>query len=65
MVLERGKEGIELGEGFAVSGFELFDRFDAIGKFLLKLKRRPKNAHVLNFIRINICHADYAFAHSA
>jgi hypothetical protein len=36
--LQAGEEGIELGEGFAVGGFEGFDRGYALGELLLEGK---------------------------
>ncbi len=52
-MLERGEEGIELGDRFAMCDFELFDRVYSSSKFLLKLDRRNWNRKRQNHLLIN------------
>ena len=63
-VLERGEEGIELGEVGAVVGFELLDFGNPGGVGALQIERRDWNGDTSEFLRIDVCHSDNGFAHT-
>ena len=64
-MLQRGEQGVELGEMGAVLGFELVDFGDARGKGALKIERRDWNCNTAKLLSIDICHSDDGLAHAA